>query len=95
MGSSWKIVCGSQLGPTCITHGQLTWAPCRPTGQNVVGPTWAAQVGPTSQPTLAPSGSNVAFLLGVCHSNLVTKGLMHENLASRKYLRSVLMMDKI
>ena len=61
VGSSWKIVSGSQFGPTCITHGQTH-----------LGPMWAprtkrspsgTQVGPTWQPTLDPSGPHVAFLL--------------------------------
>ena len=54
VGSSWKIVRWSQLGPTYIKHGQTHIGPCGPAGQNVVGPTWAAHVGPTTQPTWAP-----------------------------------------
>ena len=59
---------GPKWDPIVSHMGKPTGAPCGPPGQNVVGPTWAAQVGPTWQPTWAPSGSHVAFLLGLNYS---------------------------
>ena len=65
-----------------VSHmGKPTAAPCGPTRQNVVSPTRAAQVGPTLQPTWAPSGSNVAFPLGYFHVGLI----MDPSLFSYRY----------
>ena len=56
VGSSWKIVCGSQLGPTCITQGQTH-----------LGPMWAPR---TKQwvPLGLPKWDPLSSPLGLWHS---------------------------
>ena len=53
MGSSWKIVRGSQLGPTCITHGQTH-----------LGPMWAPRTKRSGSHLGCPSGTHLAAHLG-------------------------------
>ena len=53
VGSSWKIVRGSQLGPTCITHGQT-----------YLGPMWAPRTKRSGSHLGCPSGTHLAAHLG-------------------------------
>ena len=52
------------LGPPKIYMGQPTWAPPITQGQNNMGPTWVAHMGPTKWPMLAPHGALIVMLAG-------------------------------
>ena len=53
VGSSWKIVRGSQLGPTCITHGKTH-----------LGPMWAPRTKHSGSHLGCPCGTHLAAHLG-------------------------------
>ena len=53
VGPSWKIERGSQLGPTCITHGQAH-----------SGPMWARRTKHSGSHLGCPSGSHFAAHFG-------------------------------